>query len=623
VSSADIKRMVPSSRYRRYIIEDYYRYVYMDIHENHMTEIYDALLVLPLKEHVRFFQDKYESDLSLHESWNLCAEYLKHIDCMMEALLVKHSIYYWMHLYRRIGVKLNEDHIGKTDPLTTLIVRNTLEVAITKYGNMTITDDICRIEELADEEILGGCLVGLLKKHITDINGRNEYLRQLRLAPQWVLKEFSKNDIINIYYLEGLSYEYWRMSAIMRSVGKGAVLELTKQGILISGRTDELNHLFSMYDERIELGMRYMRSLKGISFDNEKPSDEIAVGLQYNVEGRLAKELCPSGLGRTNIDPKSKTNFIWQRINTQEYARAHRVFDEYYIRAKGYPIEAVCCFLTAHCNMLSTGYASVGRRHEEVVMGYYNILQRGYIVRNLDQLKSVESYVNYYQSYGADRRHKVDLLRKHGAAIQEDLSLTVKKQESICLWSQGPRFCFIPHGEYVVTDTQGVYGVLETLFYGVPMNQDDKGTAFENSVREALAAADIDVLSERKLRARTGKEKEIDVGVRVADTLYILECRASERPLDYHLCKPSVIDKRNEYLSEKVDQVLSVVEFIQQTPVGRNYNFSWARKITGVVVSPFVEWIWSTADKKLWIEDEVARIMSVGEVIKYIKNSCP
>ena len=74
------------------------------------------------------------------EFWNLCNDYLLAVEQRLCSLLCGHSLAFWMHLYRRIGVALGADH-PKTDPPTLRLVRQIVELAIYKYGSVTTTPD--------------------------------------------------------------------------------------------------------------------------------------------------------------------------------------------------------------------------------------------------------------------------------------------------------------------------------------------------------------------------------------------------------------------------------------------------------------------------------------------------
>jgi hypothetical protein len=111
----------------------------------------------------------------------------------------------------------------------------------------------------------------------------------------------------------------------------------------------------------------------------------------------------------------------------------------------------------------------------------------------------------------------------------------------------------------------------------------------------------------------------VDAAIRISDTLYLFECVSIERPLDFEIGKISTINHRNEELDKKVEQALTLRNFVTANPAGHNYDFSWATEICVFVVSPFVEWIWSRSER-LWHNDTVPRILSAEEALAYMRE---
>jgi len=112
--------------------------------------------------------------------------------------------------------------------------------------------------------------------------------------------------------------------------------------------------------------------------------------------------------------------------------------------------------------------------------------------------------------------------------------------------------------------------------------------------------------------------REVDVAIKVNnEILFIFECKAFERPLNFSIGNERVINSRIKKFKESLEQVDTLVSFIEKNKKGDNYDFSWAKQIYGVVVSPYTEWIWSL-EQSLWIKiDDLQfpKIMSVTEAI--------
>lgn len=219
-------------------------------------------------------------------------------------------------------------------------------------------------------------------------------------------------------------------------------------------------------------------------------------------------------------------------------------------------------------------------------------------------------------------------IRQSNAEQQVDrvidfLTLDEKKQSLVGLWSFGPRFAIIKCGVNYFCDYSAWLAIFRNLFFGLrnydPNSQ--KGPQFEYTFGGLARSNSFDVVMQStKIRAN-GLEREVDVAIRIKDTLFLFECRAFERPLDFLIGKPKTISVRTDDMNEKLSQVTTLVDFIKSNRVGDNYDFTWAKSIHGSVVSPYIEWIWSL-DKHLWTEiPTFPRIMSPTEALEYLRHA--
>jgi hypothetical protein len=137
--------------------------------------------------------------------------------------------------------------------------------------------------------------------------------------------------------------------------------------------------------------------------------------------------------------------------------------------------------------------------------------------------------------------------------------------------------------------------------------------------RRALGKERFELALVGEIVAPDGTRREVDAGVRVGSTLYLMECRSIERPLDYEIGKPSVVATRQRLLEEKLSQVESLCDFLKTNPRGRNYDISWAAKIVHFVVGPFEEFIW-TREPRFW-KDETPRILSADSMLQILNKA--
>lgn len=204
--------------------------------------------------------------------------------------------------------------------------------------------------------------------------------------------------------------------------------------------------------------------------------------------------------------------------------------------------------------------------------------------------------------------------------VVDFLTLDERKQHMIGLWSHGPRYVIIKLGDGYFFDFSSWFMIFKNLFFGL-RNYDPnskKGGEFECTFGEYAKSKSFDVVMQSRKISSNGSEREVDVAVRIKDALYIFECRASERPLDFAIGKPKTIKSRIDDLNAKLDRAHTLVNFIKLNKVGGNYDFSWANEIYGAVVSPYIEWIW-TMDPYLWTNvPTFPRIMSAPEALDYL-----
>ena len=137
-----------------YLFLEYYQPVFLLLHEALAKMDHD--LSKPHSKRRSFWHlvppGKYEP----HEARPLVEKYLEVIEKELASLISKHSIAYWLHIYRRlspgpIGADKQPGSIG--------ITRAVLEAAIQKYGQMELCDGVGLSSEIPEESILDGMLM--------------------------------------------------------------------------------------------------------------------------------------------------------------------------------------------------------------------------------------------------------------------------------------------------------------------------------------------------------------------------------------------------------------------------------------------------------------------------------
>jgi hypothetical protein len=558
------------------------------------------------------------------EAWNICYHYLGELENAIADILSSHSVFFWLHLYRRIGVHLSSGHSNKTDANTLGLVREIVDLAISKHGNLEITDDLEQASNTNFKDILGGHYQRLWTKELGKARALAKF-EALAKTNQWVITSFRILDFINMYKLEGFAYEYWHVTALMRAIGKGSTVRRGTSDWPERSASPTFRRLIESYDNRIS-NTPFSTSLVGSwfhvcgSMDNRK--GRILV-VSYNVH-HLRPDAIFSAFG---LEPPASRdfvpNFLIGTFDLDGFRKAHVFLSEPFKRKSGIPLDAyfLCCWAFANFAISDdAGYLESQDGLErleqgELFMSVLHLMQRAYIVL-ADPSTLADDIVALSKDYeglpfACDREDVERCL--------QSLTLSQASRSQIGLWSGGRRFPLVPHGSAVIVDYEGFSPLLLSLFVGVQYEQTERGSIFEDSFRRALEAEGFDLPVVGDIVAKDGSKREIDASVRIGDGLILLECRSIERPLDFEIGRPRTLQRRQEVLDEKVYQVLTLRDFIRSQPVGRNYDFSWARTLEAFVVSPFVEWIWDCSPR-LWRDDKTPRILQTDEAISLLRE---
>jgi hypothetical protein len=589
-----------------------YSFAYTYVHRKRKADIERALLHEPqLFRRIAWASRISADSLPPKTGWSALRDYADAVEAKMAALLSSHSVYYWLFLYRRLGVELHSRHENKTDANTLALVRWTVESAIQKYGRLDLVD-VLPAGSAPVKEWFGGVLYEAFVALVGQQEAMDALERLCARSSDTVPVGFSEETLIDLYRVEGYAYEYWLTTAHMRSIGKGGVLYVREGGPVVDG-SEELEGLIESYDRRIEESGPPSSSI-GVAFPGDPKDNFVALVPVYNV--RNEPPLFPPGDPPFALAEGVSTNFIVRPLQIGAFLDAHQFAAQAFRKVRGFALGSLCAVLAAttwrdfHIRT-STGKLSTGHA--------FNLWQRGYALAGRKAFEEglAQWAVELMKHWRPSEATSVEADAK---PVLEYLTLSPARQELISLWTHGPLCPFVPHGDQVVADLAAVGLRLRKEFFGIRQyRQDAKGPLFEEAFRRLVAKASLHLFDERILRSQDGEEREVDAAVRVGATLVLCECRAMERPLNFERGDLDTIKVRSEDLQKKVDQALSLADFVRSHPTGRNYDFSWAREIVPLVVSPFVEWIWSR-DRSLWVTPDLPRVVSAGEAIEFLKG---
>lgn len=603
------------------VAQEYYQLPFELLHGKYLKKVGGVVRQARIE-----IRKKYESKITTgadrvligDDAFLLLRSFLDELEEVMSGLVKKHSPFFWMHLYRRVGIGHISESFEKSDAFTLAAVRRTVESAIFKYSDTTNLSDMSLSDNIAPNEVLDGLfvevhtLVGRSEESIADL--------WKNYSNQWVLSDYKREDHQTLYTLEGYAYEYWRTMANMRAIAKGASLHVSRSGKWRGNRPDGLDRLIQIYDRRLARGQSYFSSAKGLLSFNDFDKNSV-----HSVKNRVFfasynyTRIPFSKISEKVEFLKGETgNFVPMVLDAESFLKSHKIMAKPFFKKWGFSLENVVLFFST-ISAYVFGLRIQGAPSPE--FGLFQFLQRAYIQVNANTDSLVKILIDTAEKFSDLSEENSKSFSQEVGKIIEHFQLTSDNQLRVSLWSFGPRPIIIPHGETNIIDVGGLQLVLENLFFSLRENQQQRGYEFEIILREETEKRGFELLPNRILRFSEDEYRETDLAIRVGETLVLCDCRSIERPLDLFLGKPSAQQHRTDLLQKKNDQVNSIKQYVMNKPVGTNYDFSWAEEIMSVGVLPDTEWIWSE-EKDYWVDigREIPVILSVEELFKELSR---
>lgn len=546
------------------------------------------------------------------ELWPIVRDYLDRIEAALETIICRRSIVSWLHIIRRIAPVCFDDDESVTDPVTTHIVRHHTELAIKKYGgsddgslgpvgNIKVQNFLHNQFYLAEAAELGGKLKA--KKRF----------KEIKLAGEEVILDFEVRDIFDIFKIERLSLEYWKSCALMRAAGKGARCRYSQSKKWFEHYSGEIKPwLFGVYDERTRIA-------DGWAFNNTlwiDLSDKIEIGTNlistpYNAN-IINRKIYYFNKDSSEFEPiYSKPNFNIVILNITGLEEEVNIYGELFDLKHGIKIERVIRILGA----LQTLVLIYNRKRdlsesieERTSAIFANLSFRGYALAPAN----LTDFMNEFISLDA-----------FGDITQEEVEQTVRIMElnsdEIALWARARNHAFISYGvSKRLYDFAWLSYSLMDLFFRIVAPDGAHGDEFEKVVEKRLKAAKISYQKNVKLVFYDGSNREADFLVQLGGTMYIIECSAIGRAIDYEISRPDGVSRRKCKHLKKIEQARSLCELLQKNSIGRNFDYSGCKKIDWRVVSPFVEFLWEGND--YWDDRHQPRLVAVNEICEFLEN---
>jgi hypothetical protein len=420
------------------VILEYYQPTFQKLHFAYRAEISAALYDYPKVVRDIFYEaypkrEKFEQN----EGYKIAQGYLVHLENALSDLLKEHSVFFWLHMVRRLAACIGSNHPSKTDLITTLLVKNLMDTAIQKFAALDIEDDIActKSDDLRISAVLGG---HFFKDHKRIIRRKDwgEYIKQLRGGGQWVMTRFSPDDMEALYKLEALCYQYWMTTALMRAIGKGATYALGNDSYHIySSDNPNMGFLLDSYDAR-NLKNPFSASLFGLWFDPSSSGPEKNILMsRYNAENdksQIQELMRRCGIINDDFNP----NFTFHLFDFENFRRVHVAHAAAFEKFNGYSLTSYFQTLWLLSRLVTTVVSSVADEQSEKIQEarhFLQLSQRAYRVFHEDTLSMENMKSLLLESVKDVNQAALDDFEKNYAAILADLTLTERHQKRMSI----------------------------------------------------------------------------------------------------------------------------------------------------------------------------------------------
>ena len=272
------------------------------------------------------------------QSIDILISFKKIIEENLKEIISKHNIYYWIHLYRRIGIP-SIDYFDKYYLSDLITIREMMEATFLKYGlydSKSYSNDIIKGNNIDKKEVMSGEYVNILK--ILD----QPYEET---ANGIFIKKFSIDDYIEIFSIEWLINIYVSIT--------GSIRRLYKKGLLIVDENlnyhvendEETEKLIESYDERNEQYSLFITKC-GIPVDQMNVGKNLFLIPIFNINKLKNKDIPFFKLwnvGHDNIENEDYCpKYFWIPFNLNDFYQKHLFIKEPFEKEHGFSLE---CFI--------------------------------------------------------------------------------------------------------------------------------------------------------------------------------------------------------------------------------------------------------------------------------------
>jgi hypothetical protein len=395
-----------------------------------------ALHLKPLEHRTKFFKKLAKGRPLLIERKHLLA-YLDGLSSKLSGLLKPHSPYFWLFLYRRIKPVLSPNHDDSTDERTVSLVRQILELAITKYSSFDKTE-LSRYSDLSFDERWGGYLKlavdGIDEAHRDKLRAA---LEGLTSSNTMTPKQFRPGDLRDIYGAEGLAYEYWVCTARLRSIGKGKKLWFEPIASLFTYEDNAVvAEAIRRYDSRINNNTSFYPTFLGTATpDSAKDRVFQLFSASYNVEQvDLSEAFASLNIGSAPDAGGTIFNFVPGFLALDKFIDLHKYVDSLFLAQNKVGFEEFMYVLWAVSSLGLIPIGVLGKGGDAFGFSLLQLLRRGYSVYlgTLSDLgRHIVARLGEYPGLDAGKRTAIEFAVP--AALTSDYSLVRSAKRNLTL----------------------------------------------------------------------------------------------------------------------------------------------------------------------------------------------
>ena len=545
------------------------------------------------------------------ESIDILLSLKKALEYRIAAMVSKHCIYYWMHLYRRLAP---ENTFRHESLVSVRLYRETMETAFVKYGKPEIGDDLVMGINIDPQEVMSG-----------EVRRIEEELGIKSVEPYAgiFIKEFSMSHFLELLSLERLVSEFCQVIACLRRAYKGGNLiveNVDAYHVLNDNATESLIQSVDRRSEKFGITATTRGIPMGRPHYDYAKMGAICMLPIYNVERETLREYPQDRIWHIRwsdlSEPKSDMapNFIFLPIDMYAYYVRHQFLGKIFAREYGFSLE---CFVQC---VMALFYLTINKSLETHGLMGSELMQRAYIAYT--SLEKIADDIHSAIKGMAKLFHNIPQIEAYHATMDDICSflkrftLNPAQREHVDLGTRSPRALIIETwpGKYLV-DYSALLSILFSALNFEHAEWGGKGPVFEDYVIEKLTSKGFKLWERQKtLKACDGTQKEVDISFLLGTAIFVCECRSISMSRAYERGEKDALKFRRGKFESALDDCDKLAGWLSGHRLGSNFSVPQGIDvIIPVVVSPFVEYIWS-AEETLCLTKEIPRICTPEEL---------